>query len=69
MYEDGTFIIKGRLADAIRFKVFSEVVHPGPIEEVMSKHPAIANISVSIGFSAKVQMLNTCLLCWLIFHQ
>ena len=48
MYEDGTFIIKGRLADAIRFKVFSEVVHPGPIEDVISKHPAIANISVSV---------------------
>ena len=51
MYEDGTFILKGRVADSIRFKVFCDVVYPGPIEEVMSKHPAIANISVSFRLS------------------
>ncbi|XP_067951436.1 putative acyl-CoA synthetase YngI [Watersipora subatra] len=49
MYEDGTFIIKGRTADAIRFKVFGDVIYPGPIEEAMSQHPAIDDISVISG--------------------
>ncbi|XP_067951433.1 putative acyl-CoA synthetase YngI [Watersipora subatra] len=49
MYEDGTFIIKGRTADAIRFKVLGDVIYPGPIEEAMSKHPAIDDISVIAG--------------------
>ena len=46
MHPDGKFIIKGRTADAIRFKVLGDVIYPGPIEEVMSHHPAIADISV-----------------------
>ncbi|XP_067950478.1 putative acyl-CoA synthetase YngI [Watersipora subatra] len=49
MYEDGTFIIKGRTADAIRFKVLGDVIYPGPIEEAMSQHPAIDDISVIAG--------------------
>ncbi|XP_067950479.1 putative acyl-CoA synthetase YngI [Watersipora subatra] len=51
MYEDGTFIIKGRTADAIRFKVLGDVIYPGPIEEAMSQHPAIYDISVIAGSS------------------
>lgn len=46
MYPDGTFVVKGRVADGIRFKVDGEVVYPGPIEEVMSHYPGIAEISV-----------------------
>ncbi|XP_067950475.1 putative acyl-CoA synthetase YngI [Watersipora subatra] len=49
MYEDGTFIIKGRTADAIRYKVQGDVIYPGPIEEAMSQHPAIDDISVIAG--------------------
>ncbi|XP_067951435.1 putative acyl-CoA synthetase YngI [Watersipora subatra] len=49
MFEDGTFIIKGRSADAIRFKVLGDVIYPGPIEQAMSQHPAIDNISVIAG--------------------
>ncbi|XP_067951431.1 putative acyl-CoA synthetase YngI [Watersipora subatra] len=49
MYEDGTFIIKGRAVDAIRFKVLGDVIYPGPIEEAMSQHPAIDDISVIAG--------------------
>ncbi|XP_067951428.1 putative acyl-CoA synthetase YngI [Watersipora subatra] len=49
MYEDGTFIIKGRAVDAIRFRVLGGVVYPGPIEEAMSQHPAIDDISVIAG--------------------
>lgn len=47
MYPDGTFIIKGRLIDALRFKAFGENVYPGPIEEVMTRYPGISDISVS----------------------
>ena len=46
MYPDGTFVIKGRVADAIRFKVFGDVIYPGPIEEVLSLHPDIKDCSV-----------------------
>ena len=46
MFSDGGFVIKGRSIDAIRFKVLGDVIYPGPIEEVMSKHPAISDISV-----------------------
>jgi len=48
MYPDGTFIIKGRVTDAIRFKIFGDVVYPGPIEEVVSTYPGIKNVSASI---------------------
>ncbi|KAF6022335.1 hypothetical protein EB796_019372 [Bugula neritina] len=51
MYPDGTFIIKGRAADAIRFKIFGDVVYPGPIEEVVSTYPGIKNVSVVGGAS------------------
>ncbi|KAF6019737.1 acsf [Bugula neritina] len=46
MYPDGTFIIKGRVADAMRFKVFGDVIYPGPIEEVVSKYPGVKDVSV-----------------------
>ena len=46
MHPDGTFVIKGRVADAIRFKVFGDVIYPGPIEEVLSLHPDIKECSV-----------------------
>lgn len=46
MYEDGTFVINGRVADALRFKVFGDVVYPSPIEEAVSQHPSIKDISV-----------------------
>ena len=48
MFDDGTFTIKGRRAEAIRFKILCDVIYPGPIENVISKHPAIANASVSV---------------------
>jgi len=47
MYPDGTFIIKG-IADAMRFKVFGDVIYPGPIEEVVSKYPGVKDVSVSL---------------------
>jgi len=46
MHPDGTFIIKGRTADAIRFKIFGDVVYPGPIEKIVSKYPGIKNALV-----------------------
>ena len=48
MYPNGKIVIKGRAADALRFKVLLEVIYPGPIEEVISKHPAVAEVSVSL---------------------
>ena len=39
-------MIKGRVVDGIRFKVFGDVVYPGPIEQLLSQHPNIAGISV-----------------------
>jgi len=47
MYPDGTFIIKGRVTDAMRFKIFGDVVYPGPIEEVLLKYPSFKTVSVS----------------------
>lgn len=47
MFPDGTFVIKGRTADAIRFKILGNVIYPAPIEETMSLYPGIADISVS----------------------
>ncbi|XP_067951438.1 putative acyl-CoA synthetase YngI [Watersipora subatra] len=49
MHQDGTLTIKGRAADAIRFKVLGSLMYPGPIEEAMSQHPAIDDISVIAG--------------------
>lgn len=47
MYPDGSISIKGRAADAMRFKVFGDVVYPGPIEQAVSLHPKVAQVSVS----------------------
>ena len=48
MYEDGGFIVKGRVVDALRFKVFAKVIYPGPIEQALGSHPSIRDISVSV---------------------
>ena len=47
MYPDGSIIVKGRKADAMRFKVNGDVVYPGPIEQKVSQHPNVLQISVS----------------------
>lgn len=47
MYPDGSFIIKGRSEDAIRFKIFGDVVYPGPLEQAASSHPSIQDVAVS----------------------
>ena len=48
MDEDGTICIKGRTAEAVRFKVFSEVVYPAPIEHALVEMPAIADAQVRL---------------------
>lgn len=50
MFDDGYFQVKGRCSDAMRFKVFGDVLYPAPIEEVLGKHPAIKECSVSLRF-------------------
>mgnify|MGYP001791129131 FL=1 len=47
MFEDGSFQVKGRAIDAIRFKVYGDVIYPAPIEEALGQHPAIRDCSVS----------------------
>lgn len=57
MYRDGSIIVKGRKADAMRFKVCGDVVYPGPIEQKMSQHPNVLEISVSlIGYLTATQL-------------
>lgn len=46
MLPDGGFVVKGRVVDALRFKVFAKVIYPGPIEEALGGHPNIQDISV-----------------------
>ena len=46
MFEDGAFKVQGRLADAMRFKVYGDAVYPAPIERVLGLHPAIAEARV-----------------------
>ena len=58
MFTNGSFVIKGRKIDAIRFKILGDVIYPGQIEEVMSKHPAIANISVSVHINTSMLQSN-----------
>lgn len=36
------------MPDAIRFKVDDEVIYPGPIEDILSTHPSIRAVSVSM---------------------
>lgn len=45
MYEDSSFVVKGRKADSLRFKVFEDV-YPGPIEAVVGRFPGVDEISV-----------------------
>lgn len=47
MDSDGTYIIKGRVSDALRFKCFGDVIYPAPIENALSKHPDIKDCAVS----------------------
>ena len=47
MYEDGAISLQGRIADAVRFKIATEVVYPGPIEVVLCGIPAIQAAHVS----------------------
>ena len=55
MDENGAITIHGRsadaarlkvLADGSRFKACTEVVHPGPIEDVLTDMPVIADAQV-----------------------
>ena len=46
MSSDGSFLIKGRIADAIRYKVQQRVVYPGPIEQAVSTHESFSEIKV-----------------------
>ena len=46
MQSDGGFIIQGRVADVMRFKVFAKVIYPTPIEEALGTHPSILDIQV-----------------------
>ena len=55
MDENGAITIQGRsadaarlkvLADGSRFKACTEVVHPGPIEDVLTDMPVIADAQV-----------------------
>ena len=46
MRSDGGFIIKGRMVDVMRFKVFAKVIYPTPIEEALGTHPSILDIQV-----------------------
>ena len=48
MFADGSVTVKGRTADAMRFKVFTEVIYPGPIAMKLSWHVNIEQISVTI---------------------
>ena len=48
MDENGAITIHGRTADAVRFKVFAEVVYPGPIEDVLMDMPAVRDAQVHI---------------------
>ena len=52
MAADGSFQLKGRVADAIRYKVWGDVIYPGPIEEVMGSYPDVKDCAVSGGVSA-----------------
>ena len=47
MDEDGAISLLGRIADAVRFKIATEVVYPGPIEVVLCGIPAIHAAQVS----------------------
>ena len=46
MRPDGGFVIKGRMTDALNFKIFDQVLYPAPIEEALGGHPNIRDISV-----------------------
>lgn len=59
MRPDGGFVIEGRVADALRFKVFAKVVYPAPIEEALGGHPSIKDISVSIAYAYFKHFNNT----------
>ena len=61
MRPDGGFLIKGRTADAMRFKVFAKVHYPAPIEEALGSHPSIRDISVSVSYHFCVFMMKVCL--------
>ena len=56
MRSDGGFIIKGRVVDAMRFKVFAKVHYPAPVEEALGAHPNIRDVSVS----SQVKMWELC---------
>ena len=47
MDEDGAISLLGRIADAVRFKIATEVVYPGPIEVALCGIPAIRAAQVS----------------------
>ena len=47
MDEDGAISLQGRIADAVRFKIATEVVYPGPIEVALCGIPAIHAAQVS----------------------
>ena len=49
MAADGSFQLQGRVADAIRYKVWGDVIYPGPIEEVMGSHLDVKDCAVSGG--------------------
>jgi len=47
MRENGSFQIKGRTTDGLRFKVLEDVVYPGPIEAVVARYPGVDEVLVS----------------------
>lgn len=57
---DGGFIIKGRVADAMRLKIFAKVLYPAPIEEALGSHPTIQDLSLS--FFVLARFISSCLL-------
>ena len=62
MDENGAITIHGRTADAVRFKVFAEVVYPGPIEDVLMDMPAVRDAQVHI--ATVLQKTNITLMYW-----
>lgn len=48
MDEHGAIELKGRHVDAVRFKVFAEVVYPGPIEQCLAELPAVREAQVCV---------------------
>ena len=64
MQSDGGFIIQGRVADVMRFKVFAKNIYPTPIEEALGTHPSILDIQVR----HKKNLLSPGKLCFQVHH-